>query len=67
MINDYQFPLAVTEKGAELGYSPDTLPLLFLVPFVQVAWAEGFVQASEQKTILRLAANLESRKKRGRF
>lgn len=59
MINDYQFPLAVTEKGAELGYSPDTLPLLFLVPFVQVAWAEGFVQASEQKTILRLAANLK--------
>lgn len=54
----YQFPLSIMEKGSELGYSPDELPLLFLVPFVQVAWAEGFVQASEQKAILRFAANL---------
>ena len=55
---DYQFPLSVLEKGAELGYAPGKLPLLFLVPFVQVAWAEGFVQANEQKAILRFAANL---------
>ncbi len=58
MKTDYIFPLQVTEKGAELGYAPDNLPLLFLVPFVQVAWAEGFVQASEQKAILRFAGNL---------
>ncbi len=58
METDYQFPLQVMEKGAQLGYAPDNLPLLFLVPFVQVAWAEGFVQASEQKAILRFAANL---------
>ena len=58
METDYQFPLQVMEKGAQLGYAPDNLPLLFLVPFVQVAWAEGFVQASEQRAILRLAANL---------
>jgi hypothetical protein len=57
MKSDYQFPLSVVEKGAELGYAPDKLPLLYLVPFVQVAWAEGFVQASEQKAILRFAAN----------
>jgi hypothetical protein len=56
---DYQFPLSVIEKGEELGYAPEKLPLLFLVPFVQVAWAEGFVQASEQKAILRFAANLK--------
>ena len=58
METDYQFPLQVMEKGAQLGYAPDKLTLLFLVPFVQVAWAEGFVQASEQKAILRFAANL---------
>lgn len=58
MPTDYQFPLQVMEKGAQLGYAPDNLPLLFLVPFVQVAWAEGFVQASERKAILRFAANL---------
>lgn len=37
-------------------YAKNTL--LFLVPFVQVAWAEGFVQASERRAILRLAANM---------
>lgn len=35
----------------------DQLPLLFLVPLMQVAWAEGYVQASEQKAILRFAGN----------
>lgn len=58
MKNDYQFSPQVIEKGVELGYPPDRLPLLFLVPFVQVAWAEGHVQASEQKAILNFAGNL---------
>jgi hypothetical protein len=58
MKTDYVFPIQVTEKGAELGYSHDNLPLLFIVPFVQVAWAEGFVQTSEKKAILRFAENL---------
>jgi hypothetical protein len=58
MKTDFMFPIQVTEKGAELGYAPHKLPLLFLVPFVQVAWAEGHVQASEQKAILRFAGNL---------
>ena len=58
MKNDYQFTPQVIAKGAELGYQPDKLPLLFLVPFVQVAWAEGYVQASEQKAILNFAGNL---------
>ena len=57
MKTDYVFPAQVTEKGAQLGYAPDKLPLLLLTPFVKVAWAEGFVQASEQKAILRFAEN----------
>jgi len=55
---DYQFPMQVLEKGSQLGYEREKLPLLFLVPFVQVAWAEGFVQASEQKAIMQFARNL---------
>jgi hypothetical protein len=58
MKTDYIFPTQVIEKGMKLGYAPDKLSLLLLTPFVQVAWAEGFVQASEQKAILRFAANL---------
>lgn len=55
MKTDYQLPLQVLKKGAELGYASDKLPLLFLAPFVQIAWAEGFVQASERRAILRFA------------
>lgn len=58
MNTEYKFPIEVIEKGAQLGYPRDRLALLFLVPFIQVAWAEGFVQASEQKAILRFAENL---------
>lgn len=59
MNDEYQFAPQVKERGEELGYAPEFLPLLFLVPFVQVAWAEGFVQAGEQKAILRFAARLQ--------
>lgn len=58
MKTENQFSPQVLEKGANLGYAPDNLPLLFLAPFAQVAWAEGFVQTGEQKAILRFAANL---------
>ena len=57
MKTDYVFPVQVTDKGAELGYASDKLAMLLLTPFVKVAWAEGFVQASEQKAILRFAEN----------
>jgi hypothetical protein len=57
MKTDFKLPLQVIEKSAELGYTPESLPLLLLVPFVQVAWAEGFVQTGEQKAILRFAEN----------
>lgn len=39
----------------ELGFTPDTVVLLPLVPLVQVAWAEGGVSDAERKLILQLA------------
>ena len=38
-----------------LGFTPDTLGLLPLVPVVQVAWAEGGVTAAERALIVKLA------------
>ena len=58
MKREYPFPIQVMEKAEKLGYSPEKLPLLFLVPFVKVAWAEGFLQANEQKATLSFAGNL---------
>ena len=39
----------------ELGFTPDTLKLLPLVPVLHVAWAEGSVSPEERKLILDLA------------
>jgi hypothetical protein len=39
----------------ELGFAPDTIGLLPLVPVLQVAWAEGGVSDAERKLILQLA------------
>lgn len=55
---DDKFSPQLIEKGRQLGYTPEGLPLLFLAPMVRVAWAEGFMQGGEQKAILRLAAQL---------
>lgn len=38
-----------------LGFTPDTIALLPLVPVLQVAWAEGGVSAAERTMILNLA------------
>jgi hypothetical protein len=38
-----------------LGFTPETVSLLPLVPVVQVAWAEGGVTAAERSAILKLA------------
>lgn len=38
-----------------LGFTPQTLPLLPLVPVIQVAWAEGGVSATEREMIVNLA------------
>ena len=39
----------------ELGFAPETLPLLPIVPILQVAWAEGGVSDAERKLIVQLA------------
>ena len=47
-------PALVTELQ-ELGFTPETVALLPLVPLVQVAWAEGGVTEAERAQILKLA------------
>ena len=39
----------------DLGFTPDTLPLLPLVPVLQVAWAEGGISTAERTMIMNLA------------
>lgn len=55
----YIMPPEAVEAGVELGYTPSKIPLLFLVPLVQVGWAEGFLQAGERKMILQFAENFQ--------
>lgn len=40
----------------ELGYTRETVRLLYLVPFVQVAWASGSVTEQERELVLEAAA-----------
>lgn len=42
---------ALLEELRALGYTPQTTPLLELVPLVEMAWAEGSVQGRERKMI----------------
>jgi hypothetical protein len=46
---------ALLDELQQLGFTPDTVPLLPLIPIVRVAWAEGGVSAQERKMILDLA------------
>jgi len=39
----------------ELGYTPETVMLLHLVPLIQTAWAEGSVSGKERDLIVRAA------------
>jgi tellurite resistance protein len=39
----------------ELGYTPETVSLLYLVPLVEVAWAEGGVSDRERELIVEAA------------
>lgn len=45
----------VIEALQELGYTPETVQLLHLVPLIQVAWASGDVSAEERELIMQLA------------
>ncbi len=57
MKTEYVFSSQIIEKSSDLGYSSEKVPLLILVPFLQVAWAEGYVQSGEKRAILRFAEN----------
>ena len=46
---------AALQELEELGFTPDTVSLLPLVPIVQVAWAEGGVSAEERSLIEQFA------------
>jgi hypothetical protein len=43
------------EELHDLGFTPDTVGLLPLVPVIQMAWAEGGITKAERELILRLA------------
>jgi hypothetical protein len=43
---------AVLDKLAELGIRPETVTALSIVPLVEVAWADGSLDAKERKTVL---------------
>jgi hypothetical protein len=46
---------AMLEELQQLGFTPDTIALLPLVPLLQVAWAEGGVSTAERAAICSLA------------
>ena len=46
---------ALLREIEQLGFTPDTVVLLPLVPILQVAWAEGGVSPEERKLILDVA------------
>ncbi len=46
---------AMLQELQALGFTPDTVALLPLVPLVQIAWAEGGVSDTERKQIVQLA------------
>jgi hypothetical protein len=46
---------ALLQELQSLGFTPDTVRLLPLVPVVQVAWAEGNVTAAERSHLVDLA------------
>ena len=45
----------IVDALQKLGYTPATVPLLYLVPLIQVAWAEGSVSKHERRLILEAA------------
>jgi len=46
---------ALLEELDALGFTPETISVLPLVPIVQVAWAEGGITAAERTLLVRLA------------
>jgi hypothetical protein len=46
---------AVLQDLLDLGFTPDTVSLLPLVPVLEMAWAEGGITSAERELIVRLA------------
>ncbi|MGH9372541.1 MAG: hypothetical protein ACRD15_13510, partial [Vicinamibacterales bacterium] len=46
---------ALLQELEALGFTPETVSLLPLVPVVQVAWAEGGISAEERTLLVQLA------------
>ena len=46
---------ALLQELQDLGFTPETVVLLPLIPLVQVAWVEGGVTAAEKELIVQLA------------
>jgi hypothetical protein len=46
---------ALVQDLLDLGFTPDTISLLPLVPVLEIAWAEGGITAAERDLIVRLA------------
>lgn len=46
---------AILQELLDLGFTPDTISLLPLVPILQTAWAEGGITAAERGLIVRFA------------
>ncbi len=46
---------ALVAELQELGFTPETLSVLPLVPIVQVAWAEGGITSAERNLLVKLA------------
>jgi len=46
---------ALVAKLAELGVKKETIPVLHLLPLLQVAWADGEIQAGERELLLEAA------------
>ena len=52
--SELQDPKLLSELEAQ-GFTPETMPLLFFAPLVEIAWAEGGVSEAERTVIVRLA------------
>lgn len=46
---------ALLARLAELGVKKETIPVLHLMPLVQVAWADGEIQAGERELLMEAA------------
>lgn len=46
---------ALLAKLAELGVEKQTIPVLHLMPLIQVAWADGEIQAGERELLMEAA------------